>query len=103
MSEPLSASTVTLTVPAELTWGVVPVHAVSVQVILLAMVLPKSTVLSARWVPVIVTGRPPIVQPLDGDTFVTDGEKKVNLSAAVLALVPPGVLTVTSSVPAFGP
>jgi hypothetical protein len=52
-------------------------------------------------VPVIVTELPPAVGPEDGLTFVTVGaETKVNWSAVLVALVPPTVVTVMSTVPA---
>src|SRR5262249_49716448 len=68
-----------------------------------ATALPKSTVAPARCVPVIVTGVPPIVQPVDGDTEVIVGSRKVYVSAEVGGVVPPGVLTLTSTVPGCDP
>ena len=53
-----------------------------------------------RLVPVIVTVVPPAAGPLVGSTLVTVGaEMYVYSSAAEVALVPPGVLTVTCTVP----
>ena len=50
-----------------------------------------------RLVPVIVTVVPPAAGPLVGSIFVTVGAGMyVYSSAAEVALVPPGVLTVTS-------
>jgi hypothetical protein len=55
-----------------------------------------------KFVPVIVTLVPPDVGPLLGFTFVTAGAATyVNWSAADGPLVPPGVVTVTSTVPAL--
>ena len=49
----------------------------------------------------IVTLVPPAVGPAGGLALVTvGGATKVNWSAAPVALVPPGVVTVTSTVPA---
>jgi hypothetical protein len=48
----------------------------------------------------MVTVVPPAVGPLVGETEVTVGAAtKVNWSAALAAVVPPGVVTVTSTVP----
>ena len=56
---------------------------------------------ATKLVPVIVTGVPPAVGPEEGLTLLTVGVGvNVYWSAAVLALVPPGVVTVTSTVPA---
>src|ERR1700676_4637339 len=63
---------------------------------------PKSTAVApARFVPVTVTELPPVVVPVCGATPVTVGTPKyVNVSAAVVGLVPSGVTTVTSTAPA---
>src|SRR5271166_1057540 len=63
---------------------------------------PKETVLApARSVPVIVTEVPPVTGPAFGLTPVTTGTLyEVNWSALEVAEVPPGVVTVTSTVPA---
>jgi hypothetical protein len=53
---------------------------------------------------VIVTPVPPLASPLAGEMLVTVGVAiYVNLSADVVALVPPGVMTVTSTGPAEPP
>ena len=67
----------------------------------LALVEPNLTSLApVRFVPVIVTVVPPAAGPLVGSTFVTVGAGMyVNWSPEPVALVPPGVLTVTSTVP----
>ena len=53
-----------------------------------------------RFVPVIVTVVPPAAGPLVGSTWVTlSGLDVGDSSAAEVALWPPGVLTVTSTVP----
>ena len=63
---------------------------------------PKSTAVApARFVPVTVTELPPVVVPVRGANPVTVGKPKyVKESAALVALVPSGVTTVTSTVPA---
>jgi ABC-type methionine transport system permease subunit len=64
--------------------------------------LPNFTAVALpRLVPVIVTVVPPVVGPDAGEIPVTVGPAAVyvNLSAGVFAEVPPGVVTVTSSVP----
>ena len=51
-------------------------------------------------VPVIVTAVPPVAGPLAGEMLVTVGAGiYVNLSPAMIALVPPGVVTLISTVP----
>ena len=53
-------------------------------------------------VPVIVTLVPPAAGPDDGLTPVTvGGGTNVNRSAELVALVPPGVVTLTSCAPAL--
>src|ERR1700761_7461031 len=95
--------TVTSTRPAELTCGLVPVQVVAVQVKAPAGVPPKSTVPPDKPVPLIVTAAPPIVQPDDGDTFLITGSTNVNLDARVAGVRPPGVRTLTFTVPGFAP
>jgi hypothetical protein len=65
---------------------------------------PKATVSpAAKFVPVIVTVVPPDTGPLAGETALTvgadGGGPYVNWSAELVALVPPGPVTVTSTVP----
>ena len=71
-------------------------------VTLLAPVRPKSTVAPVtNPVPVTVTVVPPANGPAAGATLVIVGTGSyVNSSAGEVALVPPGVVTVTSTVPA---
>jgi hypothetical protein len=80
----------------------VAVICVPVLVVIAAVVAPNFTAEApVRFVPVMVTVVPPVVEPADGDTPVTvGGVTKVNLSAAPVALVPPGVVTVISTIPA---
>jgi hypothetical protein len=70
---------------------------------LVALVGPNLTALAfAKLVPVMVTEVPPATGPLAGPTLVTAGRGNgtyVNVSAGLVALVPPGVVTVTSTVP----
>src|SRR6516162_6346545 len=65
------------------------------------LVSPIETLLVvARWVPLTVTQLPPASGPLLGLTPVTVGAAtNVNRSAMLVALVPPGFVTVTSTVP----
>src|SRR6478735_5284050 len=67
-----------------------------------AAVAPKSTAVApVKPVPVIVTEVPPAVGPEFGLTLVTVGAAtNVNWSLAEVALVPPVVVTVMSTVPA---
>src|SRR5579864_5721700 len=100
---PPGVATVTSTVPfapaGELTVKEVPAPLTMTPVPGLA---PKSTAVApARLVPVTVTELPPAVVPVCGATPVTVGTPKyVNVSAAVVGLVPSGVTTVTSTAPA---
>jgi hypothetical protein len=60
-----------------------------------------TVVVPVNRVPVIVTEVPPPKGPLVGVILVTVGTAKyVNLSAAEVALVPPGVVTFISTTPA---
>ena len=66
---------------------------------------PKATVSpAAKFVPVTVTGVPPDAGPEAGETALTVGAPAaggpyVNWSAVLVALVPPGPVTVTSTTP----
>ena len=67
---------------------------------LTAGVPPNDTpVAPVRFVPVIVTDVPPNVEPDAGDTLtrVGAGTTNVNLLVALTAVVPPGVVTDTST------
>lgn len=99
---PLGVVTVTSAMPAPA--GEVAVICVGPSTEKLAAdVAPKWTALAdAKSVPVIVTLVPPAAGPDDGLTPVTvGGGTNVNLSAEVVAVVPPGVVTVTSCAPAL--
>jgi hypothetical protein len=64
-----------------------------------AAVVPNKTLLAPiNPVPVIVTGVPPTVPPVDGEIAVTVGAY-VNWSSGLVGDVPAVVLTVTSTVP----
>ena len=70
-------------------------------VMLVPAVAPKVTAVApVNPVPVIVTREPPAVDPLVGKMAVTVGAVYMNRSAAEIALVPPGAVTLTSTVPA---
>src|SRR5579863_6730366 len=101
--EPPGVATVTSVVPitpaGEVTVRDVPAPLTTTPLPGLA---PKSTAVApARFVPVTVTELPPEVVPMCGATPVTEGTPKyVKESAALVALVPSGVTTVRSTVPA---
>src|SRR5271166_1270298 len=67
-----------------------------------ASLAPKSTVeVLVKPVPVIATDVPPVCGPSSGSSAVTDGTGSyVKRSAGPVAVMPPGVVTVTSTVPA---
>ena len=72
-----------------------------------ALALPNlTTVAPVKLAPVIVTLVPPAGGPLLGEIVVTAGgggtAPYVNRPAALVVLVPPGVVTVTSTVPVPG-
>ena len=96
---------VTVTSTVALPAGVVAVIWVALTTVNdVAGVVPKLTAVApVRLVPVIVTLEPPAAGPDDGLTAVTVGAgvgaTYVNSSAELVALVPPGVVTVTSTVP----
>jgi hypothetical protein len=94
--------TVTSTVPA-LSAGEVAVMEPATSLVTLAMVVPNLTAVALlRLVPVIVTLVPPASGPALGLTPVTVGAATyVNWSLDEVAEVPPGVVTVTSTVPAL--
>jgi hypothetical protein len=91
-------STVLLAAPAGLV-AVIWVALLTVKVV--AAVAPKATAVApVRFVPVIVTDVPPAGGPPLGTRELTVGAAVmyVNLSPALMALVPPAVVTVTSTV-----
>ena len=101
---PPPAQTVTSTVAAP-SAGEVAVMDVALLTVKLVAGLPDpklTAVAPVKLVPVIVTLVPPVVGPSAGLTAVTvgGGRTKVNWSAAPVALVPPPVTTVTSTMPA---
>ncbi|HXQ91167.1 MAG TPA: hypothetical protein VN768_06360, partial [Acidimicrobiales bacterium] len=95
---PVVTSTSTVPVPA----GEVAAHEVDEeQLTPVAAVVPKATVVDpgTKLVPVMVVAVPPPAGPLAFDSPVTVGVALyVNWSAGTLALVPPPVVTVTSTV-----
>jgi hypothetical protein len=99
---PPGVVTLTSTVPAA--WaGDLMVIRVGETTVLLEPAEPPNLIAVApvNPVPVIVTSVPPAWGPLAGDMLVTvGGAAYVNLSPATIALVPPGVVTLTSTVPA---
>src|SRR5208283_830056 len=99
---PPGVVTVTSTVPAEPTGETAVIWVVEVTVKLDAAVVPNITAVApVNPVPVIVTVVPPATGPAAGVIPVTTGTGSyVNSSAGEVALVPPGVVTVTSTVPA---
>ena len=98
---PPGVMTVTSTVPGACA-GETAIRVVAeVTVTLLALEVPKSTVAPVtNPVPVIVTEVPPATGPAVGTMLVTVGTGSyVNWSPDEVELVPPGVVTVTSTVP----
>jgi hypothetical protein len=96
---PSGVVTVTLTDPAA-SAGEVAVIEVSEFSLNVAEVDPKSTAVApVKPLPVIVTDVPPVYGPDPGLTDVTVGGVKVKVSAGPVALVPLGVVTVTSTGP----
>ncbi len=99
---PPGVVTVTSTVPAVPAGETAVMLVPETTVTLLVLVRPKSTVAPVtNPVPVIVTVVPPATGPAAGTTPVTVGTGSyVYSSAGEVALIPPGVVTVTSTVPA---
>jgi hypothetical protein len=99
---PPTVVTLTSTIPATCAGDVAVIVVALLTVKPVAAVAPKSTAVApVKFVPVIVTDVPPAAGPLVGFTFVTVGAAtNVNSSFALVALVPPTVVTVTSTVPA---
>jgi hypothetical protein len=100
---PPAVTTVTWTVSASSTAGVTAVIDESSFTVNPAGVPPKSTaVASVKFAPVIVTVVPPSTVPLSGLMPDTVGAAmNVNWSLELEELVPPAVVTVTSTVPAL--
>jgi len=96
--------TVTSTVPTEPAGETAVTEVAELTTTPVAAAVPNFTeVAPVRFVPVMVTDVPPAGGPEEGLTAVTVGEPGatyVNWSAAPVALVPPGVVTVTSTTPA---
>jgi hypothetical protein len=99
---PPGVVTVTLTRPAAWAGDIAVICVAESTVKDAAAVAPKATAVApVRSVPVMVTEVPPAVGPELGTTEVTvGGATKVNWSAALVAEVPPGVVTVTWTRPA---
>src|SRR4030081_2648941 len=91
------------TVPALWAGEVAVIDVALLTVNVIAAVAPKLTAVApVKPVPVIVTDVPPAAGPFVGLTFVTVGAAtNVNWSFAEVALVPLGVVTVMSTVPAL--
>src|SRR6478735_9103093 len=100
---PLGVVTVMSTVPALCAGDVAVIDVALLTVNEAAAVAPKLTAVApVNPVPVIVTDVPPAAGPLVGLTLVTVGAAlNVNWSLALVALVPLGVVTVMSTVPAL--
>jgi hypothetical protein len=97
---PPAVVTVTSTVPVPAGETAV-IDVVEFTVKLVAPVEPNFTAVApVKLVPPIVTDVPPVSKPVVGLRFVTVGsDTKLNRSAGLIGLVPPGVVTVTSTVP----
>jgi hypothetical protein len=100
---PLGVVTVISTTPATWAGATAVIELLETTLNDVAGELPKLTAVApVKPVPFIVTFVPPIIGPLVGERPVTVGAATyVNSSAAVTADVPLGVVTVTSTVPAF--
>jgi len=98
---PPGVVTVMSTVPG-VPVGEIAVIEVGLLTVKLAEVLAKLTAVApVKFVPVTVTEAPPVAIPevgLTADTVGGGGTVYVYLSTALVALVPPGVVTVTSTV-----
>jgi hypothetical protein len=97
--DPTPPTTVeTLTAPA-VPAGVTTLMLVAVLLTGIALLAPKLTEdAPAKPVPVMITVVPPAVGPLAGAMLAMNGPY-VNWSAALIGLVPPGAVTVTSTGP----
>jgi hypothetical protein len=96
---PSGVVTLTSTIPTDSS-GAVAVIEVSEVTTNDAEVAPKSTIVEpVKPVPVMTTDVPPVAGPESGRRRFTVGGVKVNWSSVVMALVPSGVVTVTSTVP----
>jgi hypothetical protein len=97
---PPAVVTVTSTVPVP-AGDVAVIEVAELTVKVVALVAPNFTAVApVRLVPVMATDVPPVVGPAVGEIDVTvGGATWVNWSAADVADVPPGVVTVTSTVP----
>src|SRR5882672_7919511 len=93
------------TTPAALGGEVAVIDVLEFTVKLAAGTVPKLTAIApVKFVPVMLTDVPPAVLPLVGDRLVTVGTEAatyVNRSEAPVELVPLGVVTVISTVPAL--
>ena len=100
---PPNVVTVTLTTPAALAGEVTVILVAEFTVKAVVPVVPNVTAVApVNHVPVIVTRVPPDVVPFAGEMKLTvgSGMAYVNWLAAEFALVPPGVVTLTSTIPA---
>jgi hypothetical protein len=100
---PPGVVTVMSTVPLDCGGAVAVIDVAELTVVLAALAVPNATVVAPRtkFVPVIVTDVPPVTGPAFVPIAVSDaGESNMNLSAALAADVPPGVVTRMSTVPA---
>jgi hypothetical protein len=99
---PPGVVTVTLTTPAAWAGDLIVILVLEFTVRLVPAVVPKLTAVApVNPVPVMVTRVLPALGPLIGEILVTVGRAAyVNLSPATITLVPPGVVTLTSTIPA---
>lgn len=97
---PVGVVTVTSTTPVAWAGEVAVIEVALTTVTPVAATPPKLTAVApVKLVPVMVTEVPPNAEPLLGATDVTAGPLKVNWSDAPVALMPPPVVTVTSTTP----
>jgi hypothetical protein len=98
---PEGVTTLMSTVPAPAAGDVAMTWLALTVVTLIPATPPKVTELTpVKFDPVIVTGVPPNVDPVPGETELTTGAVSyVNRSEALVGLVPAGVVTWTSTIP----
>src|SRR5271165_2469293 len=105
MELPLGLVTVTSTVPGDSGGETAVIDVSEFTLKLAAGTAPKATAVEpVNWIPEMVTAVPPAIGPELGETPLTMGANVyVKVSAGLAEDVPSGLVTVTSTVPAFPP
>ena len=100
VTEPPGVVTLMVTVPA-VSAGVLTTIFVAASDVTVAALPPKVTAVAPlRWVPLMVTTVPPVVEPVAGANVVIVGAGVTNLNLVADVTVPPGVVTLMVTVPA---